>query len=240
MIRRHTYPDPSKAAEACAHHVQNLLEEAISGGLQATFAVSGGSTPRLLFQELAKAKFPWDKVHLFWVDERAVPPTDSQSNYRLADESFIEPAHFPRRNVHRIQAELRPDVAAQRYAEDIRAFFGLGPGDLPHFDIVHRGMGPDAHTASLFPGEPMIEDRDGLVAAVYAARFSQWRITMLPGVLLAASHTVMLVAGADKANAVRDVFHEPYDPKRFPAQISSQTGRRVTWFLDEAAASLMD
>ena len=101
-------------------------------------------------------------------------------------------------------------------------------------------MGPDAHTASLFPGEPLIDDRDGIAAAVYVEKLKQWRVTLLPGALLAAKHTVFLVAGADKAEAVRAVFKEEYDPKKYPAQMASHHGRRVAWFLDQAAARLLE
>ena len=112
----------------------------------------------------------------------------------------------------------------------------LEDGALPHFDIVQQGMGPDAHTASLFPGEPLIDDREGIAAAVYAEKMPQWRITLLPGVLLAARHTVFLVSGEDKAEAVRAVFNDEYDPKRLPAQVVSHHGRGVIWFLDDAAS----
>jgi 6-phosphogluconolactonase len=111
---------------------------------------------------------------------------------------------------------------------------------MPRFDIVHRGMGSDAHTASLFPGDPLIDNREDIAAAVYSASRMQWRVTLLPGVLLAAKHTVFVVAGADKAEAVRAVFQEEYDPKKYPAQIATRHGRGVTWFLDGAAAALLD
>ncbi len=235
-----TSPDAAGAAEACAHHVITVLEEVLSGQEYATFAVSGGSTPRLLFQKLAVSKFRWDRVHLFWVDERSVPPTDPASNYKLTDDYLIHPAHIPQRLIHRIAGEMAPKTAARRYADEIREFFGLEEGEFPHFDLVHRGMGPDAHTASLFPGEPLIDDRENITAAVFAQKFNQWRVTLLPGPLLAAKHTVFLVAGEDKAEAVRAVFKEPYDPKKYPAQIASHHGRGVRWFLDEKAAALMD
>lgn len=238
-IHRHVYPTADKAAEACAHSLLSLLEERLSGESYATLAISGGSSPKPMFEELARSRFDWRKVHLFWVDERAVPPTDTQSNFRLAEQHFIVPAHFPRANVHRVRTELQPDAAAQQYAQEIRDFFELDSGELPHFDVVHRGVGPDAHTASLFPGEPLIDDRDNLVAAVYVEKLAQWRITMLPAVLLAARHTVMLITGVDKAEAVRAIFDEPYDPKKYPAQMAVHHGRSVTWFLDEAAAKLM-
>jgi 6-phosphogluconolactonase len=235
-----SYPDPRAAAAACSHHILGLLEDALAGNDIATLAVSGGTTPKLLFEQFVLAGFNWDRVHLFFVDERAAPPTDPQSNYRLAEQSLILPVHFPRRNVHRIPAELMPERAAEHYVEEIRDFFALGDGELPHFDVVQQGMGADAHTASLFPGEPLIEDRQGIAAAVYVEKLTQWRITLLPGVLLAARHSVFLVAGADKADSVRAVFHEEYQPQRYPSQVVSHHGRKVAWFLDEAATAKMD
>jgi 6-phosphogluconolactonase len=233
------FENAQAASEACARKVLELLGRALSSQPRATIAVSGGTTPKLMFGELARAAFDWKNVHLFWVDERLVPPTDSQSNYKLTKENFIDPAHFPASNVHRIQGELPPQEAAKLYADDIRAFFNLAPGDLPHFDVIHRGMGPDAHTASLFPGEPFIDDRQNLVAAVYVEKFHQWRVTLLPGVLEAARNTLMLAAGDDKAEPLRSVLKEPYDPKKYPAQITTYHGDGVVWFLDKAAVRLI-
>ncbi|MEP6538449.1 MAG: 6-phosphogluconolactonase [Bryobacteraceae bacterium] len=235
-----SYPTAEEAAEACSRHILALLENALSGEGDATLALSGGTTPKRLFQLLAAARFDWGHVHLFWVDERAVPPTDAQSNYRLANESLIIPAHIPQRNVHRIAGELPPDKAAKRYEREISDFFELNAGELPHFDIMHFGTGPDAHTASLFPGEPLLDNRDGIAAPVFADRIGQWRVTLLPGVLLAARHSVFLAAGADKADVLRDVFLKPYDPKQFPAQMISHHGRKVTWFLDQEAARFLN
>ena len=232
--------DVQWAASACAQHILMLLEKALSAQNFATLAVSGGTTPRLLFDELGAAQFEWNRVHLFWVDERCVPPTDDASNYKLVDDHLILPTEIPLQHVHRIRGEIAPEAAAAAYVADIRSFFKLGPGELPQFDIVHRGMGPDAHSASLFPGDPLIDDRDGIAAATFAPQFNQWRVTLLPGALLAAKHTVFLVAGADKAEAVRAVFKEPYDPMKYPAQIASHQGRGVTWFLDAKAAALLE
>ncbi len=220
---------------ASADHIRRLLEEALSARDAATLAVSGGSTPRLMFNTLARSGLRWDRIHLFWVDERCVPPTDSQSNYRLAEESLIAPARIPRVNVHRIEGERRPEEAVKRYTDEIRRYFGLGATELPRFDVIHRGIGPDAHTASLFPGSPLIDDRECISAAAWVEKFQQWRITLLPGVLMAARHTVFLAAGADKAEAVRNVFGGEHDPRRYPAQIG-----HGAWFLDQAAAALLD
>jgi 6-phosphogluconolactonase len=232
------YETADVASEACARKVLELLARALATQPRATLAVSGGTTPKRMFADMAQADFNWTNVHLFWVDERCVPPTDPQSNYKLAKERFIDPARFPEANVHRVQGELPPNDAANLYAADMRSFFQLpaAGNPMPHFDVVHRGMGPDAHTASLFPGDPLIDDRKNLAAAVYVEKFHQWRVTLLPGVLEAARHTLMLAAGADKAEPLHSVLHTPYDPKRYPAQITTYDGVGVLWFLDKAAA----
>ncbi|HVX66895.1 MAG TPA: 6-phosphogluconolactonase, partial [Bryobacteraceae bacterium] len=225
--------------EACAGYVTEKLAAALAVRGYATLAISGGSSPKPMFARLASAELPWDRVHVFWVDERAVPPDDSESNYRLAHETLLSKVAIPATNVHRIRAELVPEEAAREYEREIRGFFRLGHGQMPAFDVMHRGMGPDAHTASLFPGEALIEDRAGLVAAVYAEKKQQWRITLLPGPLLAARETVMLVAGGDKAEPLRAVLEGPIDPVHFPAQLMPQGAPSVAWFLDEAAARLL-
>jgi len=232
----HISANPEAAAKACAQHVLAILEQTLAGQDRASLAVSGGTTPKLLFDELVKHPIAWDQVHIFFVDERFVSATDPESNYKLAHDHLVIPARIPARNVHRIPTDHTPDQSATAYTHDIRAFFSLGSGELPLFDLVHQGLGPDAHTASLFPGEPLIEDRHGIAAAVFKNENSQWRITLLPGVLLAAKHTVFLVTGKDKQEAVHNVFEGPYDPIKFPAQIVTHHGRQVTWFLDRAAS----
>ena len=234
---RHIYPDAHEAAAACAKHIAHHLEDALSGEGDVSVALSGGSTPKLMLPVLAGIKLEWDRVHLFLIDERAVPINDPDSNYKMIDEAFAIPAHFPHRNLHRVHTELRPDQAAKRYSDEIREFFQLDPGGIPHFDIIQLGMGPDAHTASLFPGEPLIDDREGLAAAVYSESRRQWRITMLHAVLLAARNTAFLVCGADKTDALCKVTRGEYDPHKYPAQFVNHHGRKISWFLDEAAAN---
>ena len=239
-LRWHQYPDARAAAEACARHTLGLLTEMLLGQECATIAVSGGVTPALYFDALAAAHFRWDRVHVFFVDERAVPPDHPDSNFRLANEHLLKKVRMMNRQVHRIPCEMEPHEAADAYVEDIREFFNLKPGMTPHFDIIHRGMGPDAHTASLFPGDPHIEDREGIAAAVYVESKQQWRVTLLPAVLMAAKHSIFLVTGEDKATAVQAVMDEPYDPMKYPAQMSTHHGRGVTWFLDAASARLLE
>jgi len=234
------FPDASAAAAACAAYVIDKLEDAISCRGYATLALSGGSSPRLMLETLAAARFAWDRVRFFWVDERAVPPADPQSNYRLAAETLLLPAAVPQKNIHRIQGELMPEAAARAYADEIRAFFGTEPGQMPQFDLMHRGMGAEGHTASLFPGEPLIEDREGIAAAVRVPAGPHDRITLLPGPLLHARHAAMLVTGADKAEALRAALEGPFEPLRFPVQLGTRNNGFATWFLDRAAARLLD
>jgi 6-phosphogluconolactonase len=237
MSRLERYPDGSQAATACGRQILEWLDGAIAEQGQATLAISGGSSPRAMFEMFARTRFGRDQVHLFWVDERGVPPSDAQSNFKLAEDSWLAPGQFPRANVHRIEGELSAQAAAQRYSAARMKFFKLAPGEMPRFDVIHRGMGPDAHTASLFPGEPLIEDRSGLAAAVWVEKFKQWRITLLPGVLEAARHTAMLVTGADKAHALAAVVSAPYNPIEFPAQIATRKQDPAVWFVDAAAAA---
>ncbi len=232
-----THASPLEAAQACARHVLEVLEGAVQGSRDATFAVSGGSTPKLMFEALSAAGFDWKHVHLFWVDERVVPASDEQSNYKLAKETLIDPARIPLRNVHRVHGELAPDDAARRYREELREYFSLGKDGLPALDVIHCGMGPDGHTASLFPDDPLTEDRNGLAASVFAPKLPHWRVTLLPGVLLNARNTLMLVTGADKADMLFDIMNADYDGFRRPVQILQREGQNVTWFLDRAAAA---
>lgn len=229
---------PQESAQDCSRFILDTLTDTLGTSARATLAISGGSTPKLLFAELAKAAFDWSKVHIFWVDERCVPPTDPQSNYKLANDTLLQAAKIPAANVHRVCGELPPEEGAARYNADIKAFFGLIDGQLPSFDVLHRGMGPDAHTASLFPGEPLISNRSGIAAHVWVEKMKMDRVTLLPGVLLAARNTVLQVSGEEKAEAVRQVLQEPEDPFRYPCQIASRDEKAV-WFLDRAAAAML-
>ena len=228
---------PEDVAGACGAYILESLAEALKSGPHATLAISGGSSPRLLFTKLAKAGFDWTNVHFFWVDERCVPPTDNQSNFKLADETLLTPARISKYNVHRVHGEMTPDEAAVRYIEEIRAFFHIGEHELPVFDLIHRGIGPDAHTASLFPGEPLIANRTGIAAAVWVEKMRSHRVTLLPGVLLAARRTVLQVAGQDKAEAVHNILKGPEDPFQFPGQLATRDSDKAVWFLDTQAAA---
>lgn len=227
----HRHPDGVAAAQACGRRVLALLENAVAERGRATLAVSGGSSPRPMFELLARSGFCWERVDVYWVDERCVPPEHPDSNFGLANTLWLEPAGVPAANIHRVLGEIDPQQAAALYSEALRR--------IDRFDVIHRGMGADAHTASLFPGDPLIDDQQGFAAAAYVAKLQQWRVTMLPRVLLSARHTVVLAAGADKAAALDAVLTGPYDPKKYPVQIAARDSKRATWFVDEAAAALL-
>ena len=233
------YASAAEAARACALRAAELLTRRLSEAEIVTFAVSGGSTPALMFPVLAECPVDWKRVHIFQVDERRVPPDDPRSNYRLAHADLITPAGIPSENVHRVRGELTLEAATYRYIDDIQSFFGTAPGTVPVFDVVHRGMGGESHTASLFPGEPLIGDTTGIAAAVHVPAEPPESVTLLPGPLTAARHTLMLVAGSDKAEALQKVMGRKYEPFHYPAQLGTWENPNALWFVDSAAASLL-
>jgi 6-phosphogluconolactonase len=226
------------AAEACGKRTFEILEDARRQRGVARLAVSGGNTPRTMFRWMAEQSFHWDGVEIFQVDERCVPPDHELSNYRMIREALLDAVPIEAGRFHRIWGELAPEEAARIYVDEMRTSFGLKAGDLPAFDVIQRGMGPDGHTASLFPGEPLIEDAAGLAAAVWVEKMRQHRVTLLPGVLRNARHTLCLVTGPDKADALRAVLKGPSDPLEFPARIASPS---TEWIIDRSAgAKLFD
>ena len=228
-----SYPTAQDAAAACARDILASLAAALRKRGRATLAVSGGSTPKLMFQEMAQAGFDWSGVHVFFVDERCVPPDHDESNFKLCRERLLEPARLAFANVHRIEGELAPGDAARAYAHHLDQFFG----GAPIFDAIHRGMGADAHTASLFPGERAIHDRQNTVGALYVPKLDRHRITLLPSVLLAARETFVLAAGADKAEPLAAVFHGERNVENFPSQLDTPWASWVTWYLDAVASA---
>jgi 6-phosphogluconolactonase len=227
---------PQEVAQSCSRFILETLAVVLENAPRATLGISGGTSPKLLFTELAREKLDWNKVHIFWVDERCVPPTDSQSNFKLANDTLLQAAKIPLQNIHRVYGELPPDEGAARYVNEIKSFFALTDGRLPIFDVLHRGMGADGHTASLFPGDPLVGNRKDIAAHVWVEKLQMHRVTLLPGVLLAAKCTVLQVSGDDKAEAAREVLSGPEDFFRYPCQIASR-GANAYWFLDRAAAA---
>lgn len=232
-----SYPTAQDAAVACARDILVSLDRAVRSRGRASLAVSGGSTPKLMFQAMAGAGFDWSHVHIFFVDERCVPPDHEESNYRLCREHLLEPARIAFANVHRMKGEVLAPQAIDEYVAEMAAFFGEG---VPVFDVIHRGMGADAHTASLFPGEPLIHNRTLHAGYVYVQKLDRHRLTLTPATLLAARETMVLAAGADKADPLWQVFHGERDVERYPSQLDTPWAPWVTWYLDAAAAARLN
>jgi 6-phosphogluconolactonase len=204
-------------------------------------AISGGHTPRRFFQllgEMPKAKaLRWDKVQLFWVDERYVPPDSETSNYTLAADTFLGKVAIPKDNIHRIPTEYDDvKVAAEIYEETIRNVFSLSENRIPVFDLVVLGMGVEGHTGSLFPNSYAPFDTDNLASVVYSLDEKRNRITLTNPVLCAASHLAVLVSGEEKAGILKEVLTSEPDEVRYPIHTLWPVLDKVTWLVDSAAA----
>lgn len=206
---------------------RRVAEAVRAGSGEFRLALAGGSTPRDLYRRLAGQNLPWTRVQLFWGDERCVPPDDPESNYRMAREALLQAIPIPPANVHRIAGERPPAEAAQAYAQELA---GCGDG----LDLAIQGLGAEGHTASLFPDSPALRS-ERTVEAVFVAKLGAWRITLTPRLLAAAATVMFVVAGEDKAEAVRSVLTGAHDPRRLPAQ--ALRGARCVWLLDRAAAA---
>lgn len=226
-------PDPAAAARSAAGLIVEAAKKAVAAHGRFLLVLSGGSTPRALYALLAHAPVPWERVHVFWGDERCVPPDHPDSNYRMARESLLDRVPIPAGNVHRLEGEdPDPGAAAARYAEEIRRFFAPDP---PRFDFVLLGLGPDAHTASLFPGSEALESRSW-VGAPWVEKLAAYRLTLTPVLLNRAAQVVFLVAGRDKAAAVEAVLQGTGSPREIPARAIQPEEGRAIWLLDAAAA----
>jgi len=207
-------------------------------------AISGGNTPRRFFELLSdvpKAKsLPWDKIHLFWVDERYVPPDSQWSNYKLAADTFLPKVSIPDENVHRIPTEFDDfNVASQQYEETIRRIFGLDQKQVPQFDLILLGMGVEGHTGSLFPDSYACLDTEDLVCVVYILDDKLNRITLTHPVLRAASRLAVLVSGEEKAAILKEVLTSKPDDVRYPIHVLWPILNKVTWLIDKNAAKLL-
>lgn len=239
-------PTPDDLMRAAAELWAAAATTAIRASGRFAVALSGGSTPQRLYRLLASEPYAsgvdWSRVHVFWGDERCVPPDDPASNYRIARESLLARVPIPAGKVHRIRGEDEPIAAAAAYERELRGSFATpdGPPRLSpgaRFDLVLLGLGEDGHTASLFPGTAALREPDRWVRAVYPAETSTARVTLTPAVINAAAEVVFLVSGRAKAASLRRVREGPYRPDALPAQIVDPPAGRLRWLVDADAAS---
>jgi 6-phosphogluconolactonase len=230
---------PADLFHAAAEEFVGVARTAIGAQGRFTVALSGGNTPKALYSLLASnySNFAWNRVFLFFGDERHVPPTDPESNYRMVNESLLAKITIPAENVFRVAAENPDaDAAASDYDAQIRKFFELKPGEFPRFDLILLGMGPDGHTASLFPDSAALEEKSRIVVANWVAKFNTNRITFTFPVLDRAAEAMFMATGADKADMVHQVLEEK-QTRPLPCQLVNPTDGKLLWMLDEAAAA---
>ena len=236
-----TFPNPEAIGQAAAQTCLQLAKEAIANHGQFTIALSGGSTPKRLFQILAEAPFVgqmnWSKTHVFWGDERSVPPDHADSNYKMANDALLAKISIPQENVHRMEAEREDrDAAAQEYQQKIANVFGATPsGPPPAFDLILLGMGPDGHTASLFPGTEALGVTNKWVTPNFVPQKDTHRTTFTYPLINAAKQVLFLIAGADKADRLFEVWTGPTDAQRLPSQRIGPSAGTLAWYVDQAA-----
>jgi len=212
--------------------------EAITARGRFTVALSGGSTPRGVYSLLAQANdLAWDKIHLFFGDERHVPPNHPYSNYRMVNESLLLKLLIPPENVHRMAAELDAGQAAAKYEAELHDFFQPQPGEWPRFDLIMLGMGPDGHTASLFPGSAGLNENSRWVVANWVDKFQTHRLTFTFPVINHAAEVIFLVAGEDKSQVLKEVLQGTTES--YPCQRVKPLNGRLLWIVDNAAAKLL-
>lgn len=244
-LRLRVYADLATLQQAAADDIAALLTAPNLQHRPLNVALAGGSTPQGLYRVLAgppyAASLPWDRVHLFWGDERCVRPDHPESNYGQAQTALLQHVAVPPENIHRVPTELAPAEAAAAYARLLAEHSDPGL-PWPRFDLVLLGLGEDGHTASLFPG--VITNRERRVAAMHVEADYQGRpahrVTLTPLVLNDARHVIFLVAGANKAEAVRAVLKGHADPEQWPASRIRPVFGTITWMLDQAAARLLN
>ncbi|MFS4492150.1 6-phosphogluconolactonase [Maribacter sp. 2308TA10-17] len=230
----------SKTKQEVALNFSRYLAILIANREEVHIALSGGSTPKIVFDELAanfQEDIDWTHVHLYWGDERCVEPTDNQSNYKMTVEHLISKIDIPQDNIHRIKGENEPEYEAKRYSDVLDENLPKS-GDLPQFDLVILGMGDDGHTASIFPHEIELWNSDKSCEVAEHPDSGQKRITITGQVINNAETVVFLVTGDNKAEKYTEIKNETGDFRKYPASLVKPTSKRVLWFLDEAAAGL--
>ena len=232
--------DPAELASVAADKFKQLANEAVEKKGIFNVALSGGSTPKAMFDLLSEEPYrdlmPWSKIHLFWGDERHVPLDNKDSNYRMTKEHLLSKISIPSGNVHRIEAENSDaKEVANKYQKHLQQYFNLSEMETPQFDLVFLGMGDDGHTASLFPGTDAVHDFENLVAAPWVEKFNSHRITITPKVINNSDRVIFLVKGEEKADALVRVLEGEKDIDRYPAQVVNPTHGSVLWLCDRAA-----
>lgn len=234
----HVVENAADLVSKAADFVVSRARESVEQRGRFVIALSGGNTPKPIYEQLAEPELAkavdWEKTHVFFGDERCVPPADEQSNFRMAREALLERVSLPEGNIHRVRGEIDAEAAALVYEQEIKQLFRC---ERPRFDLVLLGVGIDGHTASLFPGTAAVRERERLVVGQYVDKLGSWRVTLTPVLLDAAREVLILAEGSDKAAVVQEVFQGSYQPDVLPLQRVQPVAGRVHWMLDKVAAA---
>jgi 6-phosphogluconolactonase len=245
QIKYYVEPDATALARRAAQYFVEMAGEAAAAHGRACIAISGGSTPRATFELLGdpnqpwRIRMPWEKIELYWVDERCVPPDDAQSNYRMTREALLDSVPLQPAQIHRIQGEMNPEEAAARYEWELGKNFCLNSAEMPCFDLVSLGMGVDGHTASLFPYTRAIKEIRHLATANQTPQKGPWRVTLTWPVINHARSVFFLIYGTEKAAILNEVFTGALDGDRLPSQLIWPASGILTLILDKEAAALL-
>jgi 6-phosphogluconolactonase len=233
------FPDQPGFIDGAADFIADLAAEAITERGRFVIALSGGGTPQPIYARLSSADYrdriDWSKVHVFFSDERCVPPDDARSNYRMAREALLDHVALPADHIHRIQGEVDPAQATLIYEQELQHLFRSST--FPTFDLICLGLGDNGHTASLFPGTAALREKERWVVAQYVEVMASWRITFTAPLINAARHIAVLVEGAAKADILQRVLEEPYQPDVLPAQLIQPVNGELHWLVDATAAA---
>jgi 6-phosphogluconolactonase len=245
QVEYRVYDGADALSHAAAEHFVEAAQAAVGARGKARLAFSGGNTPKATFKLLADPAgpflkaMPWDKIEIYFVDERCVPPEDKDSNYRMTREALLEKAPIKPEQVFRIEGELEPELAAARYETTMRAQFRLEGAEAPRFDVLALGMGDDGHTASLFPHTAAIHEMGRIAVANHVPQKDAWRVTLTWPVIVEASDVFFLIGGKDKADPLHRVLQGPYDPETLPSQLIQPKSGKLLMLLDRDAAALL-
>jgi 6-phosphogluconolactonase len=236
--------DPQQLAQKALELFEDAAKKSISEKGVFHLAISGGKTPRQFYQLLGTASqslnLPWDKIELFWVDERCVSPDSSESNYKLAADTFLKSVPIPKKNIHRISGEKEDySLIVREYDSLLRKIFRLQKGQIPVFDLMILGMGPDGHIGSLLPNSYAVFDTEDLVTVVYQMCRGFNRVTLTHPVMCTAKQLIIMVSGEEKAKIVRDVLHGRPDEVKYPVHTLWPILHKVTWLIDQQAAKYL-
>ena len=237
----HIAQTTQELSDNLAAWISNYIQEVLQDQPIFTLVLSGGSTPKQLFALLAKEPYkimiPWERIHFFWGDERAVPFEDERNNAKMAFDTLLNEVDVPKENIHVMRTDISPEESATEYEKILREYF---KEDETTFDLVLLGMGDDGHTLSLFPGQPVIHEKDKWVTSFFLKAQDMYRITLTAPVVNQSACVIFMTTGTGKSMALKSVIEGSYNPDQYPSQVIRPEDGELHWFVDEAAAGALE